>query len=146
MPNRTIRSPERDARFLAALAGGATINSAVISVGYARPTVYRWRAADVEFAAAWDDAVEAGTDILEDEALRRAKDGFDEPRFYEGQVCGYVRRYSDTLLMFLLKARRPGKYGDKVTAEHRGPGGGPITQIRRVILEPPSKSEDLSPC
>jgi hypothetical protein len=75
-----------------------------------------------------------------------AKDGFDEPRFYEGQVCGHVRRYSDTLLILLLKARRPGKYGDKVTAEHTGPGGGPITQITRVIVEPPSKSEDLSPC
>jgi len=67
-------------------------------------------------------------------------------RFYEGQVCGYVRRYSDTLLIFLLKARRPGKYGDKVTAEHTGPGGGPVTQITRVIVEPPTKSEALSPC
>jgi hypothetical protein len=40
---------------------------------------------------AWHDAVEAGTDALEDEVLRRAKDGVDEPRFYEGQVCGQVK-------------------------------------------------------
>jgi hypothetical protein len=82
MANRTTRTPERDARFLEALANGATINSAVRLAGYARTTVYKWRAADVEFAAAWDDAIEDGTDLLEDEVLRRAKDGVEEPRFY----------------------------------------------------------------
>jgi hypothetical protein len=30
-------------------------------------------------------------------------DGVHEPVFWEGQVVGYRRRYSDTLLMFLLK-------------------------------------------
>jgi hypothetical protein len=33
------------------------------------------RKADEAFVAAWDEAVEVGTDLLEDEALRRAKDG-----------------------------------------------------------------------
>jgi hypothetical protein len=103
--------------------------------------VYKWRAADVELAAAWDDALEAGTDLLEDEALRRAKDGYDEPRFYEGEVCGHVRKYSDTLAIFLLKARRPEKYSDKVTATRQGVGGGPITEIRRVIVDHCSKTD-----
>jgi hypothetical protein len=52
---------------------------------------------------------ETGTDLLEDEALRRAEDGVAEPRFYEGRLCGHVQKYSDTLLIFLLKARRPQK-------------------------------------
>jgi hypothetical protein len=63
-----------------------------------------------------DEALDEGTDVLEDEVMRRARDGVDEPRFYEGEVCGYVRKYSDTLAIFLLKARRPEKCGDK--AEH----------------------------
>jgi hypothetical protein len=146
MANGTTGTAQKDAKFLELLSQGATVGAAARGAGYARRSLYRWRKARADFAAAWDDALAEGTDLLEDEALRRAKDGFDEPRFYEGQVCGHVRRYSDTLLIFLLKARRPGKYGDKVTAEHTGPGGGPITQITRVIVEPPSKSEHLSPC
>jgi hypothetical protein len=134
MANRTTRTPERDARFLEALANGATISSAVKSAGYARPTVYKWRAADVKFAAAWDDAIEEGTDLLEDEVLRRAKDGVEEPRFYEGEICGHVRKYSDTLAIFLLKARRPEKYSDKVTATRQ--------KIRRVIVDHRGKSDN----
>jgi len=76
---------------------------------------------DEAFAAAWDDAVNQGTDVLEAEALRRAKDRFNEPRFYEGDVCGHVRKYSDTLLIFLLKARRPEKYQGRIAT-----GSGPI--------------------
>jgi hypothetical protein len=71
--------------------------------------------------------------------LRRARDGIEEPRFYEGAVCGHVRKYSDALLIFLLKARRPEKYSDKVTTTHQGPDGGPITEIRRVVVEPDAK-------
>jgi Bacteriophage Sf6, terminase small subunit-like len=145
MANRTTRSPERDVRFLEALAAGATVSRAAQAAGYARPTLYKFRAADVEFAQAWDDALEAGTDELEDEALRRAKDGYEEPRFYEGQLCGHVRKYSDTLLIFLLKARRPEKYSDRVVNTHQGPGGGPITEIRRIIIEPGTKPLDGGP-
>jgi hypothetical protein len=31
-----------------------------------------------------------------------------------------MRKYSDTLMIFLLKARRPEKYGDKVQSDHTG--------------------------
>ena len=96
----------------------------------------------MKFAAAWDDAIEDGTDLLEDEVLRRAKDGVDEPRFYEGEVCGHVRKYSDTLAIFLLKARRPEKYSDKVRATRQRAGGGPITEIRRVIVDHRGKSDN----
>jgi hypothetical protein len=69
-----------------------------------RSTLYLRRRPDESFADAMADALETGTDLLENEALRRAKEGV--ARFYEGEVCGYVRKYSDTLLIFLLKARR----------------------------------------
>jgi hypothetical protein len=139
MANRTNRTPEKDAKFLEFLSQGATVTAAARAAGYTRSRVYERRKADAEFAAAWDDSLGQGTDLLEDEALRRAKDGVAEPRFYEGQVCGYVRKYSDTLAIFLLKARRPEKYGDKITAQHTRPGGGPVTSITRVIVEPPNR-------
>jgi hypothetical protein len=117
MANRTTRTPEKDAIFLEALRNGASISSAAKSAAYGRTSIYQWRKDNADFAAAWDEALDEGTDVLEDEVMRRARDGVDEPRFYEGEVCGYVRKYSDTLAIFLLKARRPEKYGDK--AEHK---------------------------
>jgi hypothetical protein len=36
-----------------------------------------------------------------------------EPRFYQGRLCGTVQKYSDALLIFLLKSRRPEKYADR---------------------------------
>jgi hypothetical protein len=45
------------------------------------------------------------------------------------------------LAIFLLKARRPEKYSDKVTATRQGAGGGPITEIRRVIVDHRSKTD-----
>lgn len=84
------------------------------------------RERDTAFAEQWDAAVEAGTDVLEDEALRRAKDGTNEPVFYQGVRCGLVRKYSDTLLIFLLKARRPAKFSDRQSVALSGPNGEPL--------------------
>jgi hypothetical protein len=39
------------------------------------------------FAETMAEALETGTDLLENEALRRAT-GFDEPRLIRGEVCG----------------------------------------------------------
>jgi hypothetical protein len=120
MASRTTRTPKKDRKFLEFLSQGASVSAAARASGYTRSRLYEWRRADPAFASAWSDSLGRGTDLLEDEALHRAKDGVDEPRFYQGQLCGHVRKYSDTLLIFLLKARRPEKYGDKAQAEHAG--------------------------
>ena len=36
--------------------------------------------------------------------------GVEQPVFYKGEVCGLVRKYSDVLLIFLLKGLRPEVY------------------------------------
>jgi hypothetical protein len=38
--------------------------------------------------------------------------------FYQGQQFATVRKYSDTLLIFLLKGRKPERYRERV--EHSG--------------------------
>ncbi len=48
---------------------------------------------------------------LEEELWQRAVYGVKIPKFYHGQVIGYEIRYSDTLLMQLLEARDPEKFG-----------------------------------
>ena len=91
---RSFRTPKADEKFLAALARGLSVQAACEASHYARRSVYEARSADPEFAAAWDDAIEQGTDRLEDVAIKRAEDG------------------SDTLTIFLLKGRRREKFGD----------------------------------
>lgn len=94
--------------FLASIESGNTVQCAAKSVGLSRQAFYKRRLIDTAFADDWDDAAEAGTQVLEQEATRRAMDG------------------SDGLLMFLLKARRPAVYRENLRHVLSGPEGGPI--------------------
>lgn len=126
MARRTIRTVKTRRKIIAALSAGASVTAAVEASRVARSSLYLWRDEDPDFAREWEEAVEAGTDRLEDEALRRAKEGTLRPVFYEGVQCGQIREFSDTLTIFLLKARRPEKYRDRTSLELAGKDGGPI--------------------
>ena len=69
---------------------------------------------NADFAKLWDDALEVACDAMEEEARRRAMEGTKKPVFYLGKVCGHIKEYSDTLLIFQLKAHRPEKYRERV--------------------------------
>jgi hypothetical protein len=112
--------PEYRARFLEALASGLSVTAASQIVGVNRCTPYEWRNNDPEFAKAWDIAINVGTDLLEDEAWRRAYQGTDRPVYQNGALVGAVRDYSDNLLMFLLRGRRPQTYRDNAKVEMSG--------------------------
>lgn len=86
---------------------GGFVSKACEAVAVSKQTVYNWRAEDIEFAADWDRVVDLATEDLEKEVRRRAYHGVDEPVFYKGEQCGVIRKYSDTLLMFAIKARKP---------------------------------------
>lgn len=134
MANTTKATPEKLAQFLEVLADTANVSAAAKKVRIDRCHMYRLRGENEEFAAAWDEAVKLGTAALEDEAVRRAKDGVLKPVFYKGEKVGTIREYSDTLLIFLLKARDPDKYADRVKKELSGPGGGPMQQSIEVLF------------
>ena len=102
-------------QFLAALSQTASVTRACEIASLPRRTVYNWRAMDVEFARAWEVALDLGTDALEDEAIRRATQGTERPVFQGKQLVGHTRDFSDTLLIFMLKARRPEKYRERHT-------------------------------
>jgi len=71
------------------------------------------REQDPDFGAEWDQAIEAAVDKMEKECARRAFEGYQEPVFYQGQECGVMPRYSDTLAIFLLKAHRPERFRER---------------------------------
>lgn len=70
---------------------------------------------DPDFAEQVQEAKERAVDRLESEARRRAVEGVTRHVYYKGEVVGEQTDYSDSLLMFLLKANRPDKFGDKTT-------------------------------
>lgn len=107
-------------QFINELRRGASVSSAANFIAVSRTTVYEHREQNDEFKAEWEDAIEEGTDLLEDEARRRAAEGWDEPVFYKGEQQGTVRKYSDTLLIVLLKARRPEKYRERMDLTTQG--------------------------
>ena len=112
MAVRTARTIKKEDVFLQSLSEGMSVSASCQKASVPRRTVYEWRDRSESFKAAWEAAVEEGTDLLEDEARRRAVQGTEKPVFYQGIQCGSIREYSDTLLIFTLKARRPTKYRD----------------------------------
>jgi hypothetical protein len=122
--SRRVRSPRKIERFLNALREGRTVSAAAADAGVSFRLVYYWRAKDADFAKAWQEALEEGTDRLEDEARRRAVEGTTKPIYQRGERVGEVQVYSDALLMFLLKGRRPDKYRERL--EHTGKDGAPL--------------------
>jgi hypothetical protein len=113
-------TPEKLTAFCAALAETCNVGKACTAVGISRMTAYTWRSDMPDFADAWERAMKAGLLALEDEAHRRAFEGLDEPVFYKGDECGTVRKYSDTLAIFLLKAHDPEKYRENSKVELSG--------------------------
>ncbi len=113
MANRTTRTPQKDGKFLAELARCGLVTQAARAAGYTRSCVYVWRHDDATFGELWDDAIAEYTEGLEAEADRRAKDGVAKPVFYLGEQCGVIQQYSDTLLMFRLKALKPEVYRER---------------------------------
>lgn len=112
MPAQKWTSTRR-AAFLAALAETGNVSRAARAAKASRSRAYQLKADDPQFAEEWADALEIATDALDAEARRRAIDGVETPRFHQGRVAGTVRKYSDSLLMFLLRAHRPALYRER---------------------------------
>lgn len=129
MASGTNSTTKKRTKFLEVLRQTGNISKACEVISLSRRTAYNWRAQDAEFAELWDDAIEAGYDLLEQEARRRAYRGLVKKKFGKdgdpvidpatGQQY-YEREYSDTLLIFLLKGGRPEKYRENIKQEQSG--------------------------
>jgi len=122
-------TPKKTAAFLDALRSGLSVSHAARLTGFSRTTWYLARRDDPALAADWESACEEGADRLEDEAVRRAVEGVRKERTVTSQgralrdehgnlVKDVDIDYSDTLLIFLLKGRRPDKYAERRKVDH----------------------------
>ncbi len=82
-----------EAPFLEALRHVPLLAHACAVAGIERTTPWHRRKVDKEFAAAYDDAMEHGVDLAEQEAFKRAVTGFDEPLTYQGRVVYHIEHY-----------------------------------------------------
>ncbi|OGN89789.1 MAG: hypothetical protein A2158_01600 [Chloroflexi bacterium RBG_13_46_14] len=121
----------RRKRFLDGYRKHHAVGRAARYAGISRRQVYRWIENSKEFAQEFEDVKREVIEQLEMEADRRAMKGVRKPVFYQGLPVGHIQEYSDSLLMFRLKALDPEKYRER--HEVSGPDGGPI-QIKEVIV------------
>lgn len=108
-------------KFLEALKNTANVRAACYAAGIDRVTAYTYRKKDEKFAKEWETSLDEAVDLLEASAWQRAKSGItrEHSHFYKGNLVGkdVIQEYSDTLLIFLLKAHRPEKYRERYTID-----------------------------
>lgn len=148
-------------QFLQYLEKGKTVREAAEMTGHSPSTFQTICAREPEFKELKEQAMQVGTDVIEEEARRRAVEGWLEPVVgkvspgIDGQVLGpdgepmWVRRYSDRLAEVLLKGRRP-EYRDShrvditnqtlnVTVEDRSAA---LSEVAKVLREVGASVDD----
>lgn len=92
------------------------------ALGIVPATELRHRRNDDEYGAAYEDMVEIWRAKVEAETIRRAMIGIEEPVFYQGNEVGKVRKFSDHLLLAILKRYDPA-YREKTQVDLNVAGG-----------------------
>ena len=113
-------TPERQRRFIEALADTGCVSRATAIVNMSLEGVYylrRQKGAE-EFRAAWNAALDFGVQKLKDIAFERAIEGEMIPVFANGKLMGYRRKRNDRLLMFCLRHYGQDANGKRTTINY----------------------------
>ncbi len=143
-------TPDADAavdRFLETLSRTGNPSAACQSSHLTRRAINRMRENDPVFARDYDEAMEEAADLLEAEAWRRALEGVPQILVKAGQpvldaegVAITVRRYSDPLLVMLLRGCKPDKFQRRIGPSSVAPD--PNAGIREIAADDdPPRSE-----
>lgn len=107
-------------RFLESFRQHGNVSRACRDINLSRATLYVWKEHDADFMMLYEVAEVEATERLEEAAYLRAVVGTAQqtPIYHQGAQIDTVTKteYSDTLLIFLLKARAPGKYRENAPA------------------------------
>jgi hypothetical protein len=116
-----IQEPKKRAFLICFVANAGQVGKASKDAEVDPSTPYNWRKNDPAFAEAYERAKVLAAEVLEQEAVRRAFEGVEEPTgWYQGKPGGHVRKYADTLLIFLLKGMMPEKYRERTDVNLKG--------------------------
>lgn len=126
--------PLKQAAFLAAYAQCGVISHACIAAEIDARRHYDWLENDVDgiYEEKFAEARDHASGLLELEARRRAIEGVTETIFWQGLPVGTKTKYSDTLLMFLLKGSLPDKYAER--KQISGTNGGPLEIHEEIVI------------
>ena len=104
---------DRQYRFIQALAESGCVEEACRRVGMSDTSAYalRIRPCGGAFRRAWDAALDCGIHRVEQRAIERSVNGVARPIFHKGEQVGEWRHFDERLTMFLLRSRRPQRYG-----------------------------------
>lgn len=93
--------------YLRYLSDGNTKIYALRRAGLSSSIVGNRRANNSEFRALEERALEEGADCIEQEMIRRGRDGYTKDVYYKGEVVGHERVFSDALLLAVMKSKKP---------------------------------------
>ena len=104
---------ERQIAFIEALAETGIVDEACRRVGMSDTAAYKLRMSPRGslFRQAWEAALDYSLHRLEEDAFVRSREGVARPIFYKGEQVGEWRHFDERLTMFLLRTRRPDRYG-----------------------------------
>jgi hypothetical protein len=130
------RTKERNQRaFLAAFAETGVVYKAAEAAGLSRASHSNWMKQDSSYVEEFELLYEEVCQKLEAEAMRRAVDGYQEPVYQGGKLVGHKMKYSDNLLIFMLKAMRPEKYRER-------PAEGAVESVPQITVYIPDNGRD----
>ena len=137
--------------FIEALADGGSVAEAARAVRMSSSSAYRLRRSPggEAFARAWDAAVAQAVGMLVDVAFDRAINGTVEPVLdADGRRVGSRHRPGDRMLMFLLAAHYPDRYGKQQRrrperGEAEAPAAAPAPSVAEALdaLSPVTPAE-----
>ena len=106
-------TPARQVAVVQAMAASGCVREACAKVGVSAEAVYalRRRPDAQSFRLAMDLALDGAADTVEDGVFSRAIEGVEIPHYYKGELVGTHRRYDERLAMFILRYRKPHRYG-----------------------------------
>jgi hypothetical protein len=127
-PFRKVSHPQKRA-MLEAYAECATIGGAAAASDCSRRIHYHWLNTDPDYAEAFKVAHEMAIAAHEDEASRRAM-GWDETHYAADGTTYTIRKYSDTMLIFRLKALVPDRYREAARRDERSD----VSELLKAVL------------
>lgn len=140
-------------KYLDTVAQGYSDAKAAKAAGINRHTFIDLKKKDEAFAEAYKQAFEQGTQLLEDAATDRGKDGYWEETYgKDGELIRRTKRYDSALLQQQLKRRKPHEYRENfnqpqlppvIVIQSSFPGVRPQGEI--IDVQPVPDPLELSP-